>query len=91
MELKCDVSEKLPVKMLSPFLSTAPLQYVPKIQFTQATIDCLINSNSKNAFHNKVVILSYISGDSISHGHGDKILPGKWSNEKTRRKEKVAS
>ena len=68
MELKCDVSEKLPVKMLSPFLSTAPLQYVPKIQFTQATIDCLINNKTENALHNDTVILNYIGGDPIIHG-----------------------
>ena len=47
-----------PVRISSPFLSTAPLQYVPKILFTQATIDCIINNKSKNALHNKAVILN---------------------------------
>ena len=48
------LSEKLlaerPAKILSPFLPTAPLHYVPKIQFTQATIDCLFNNKTKNVF-----------------------------------------
>ena len=57
----------VPVKILSPLLSTAPLQYVPKIRFTQATIDCLINNKTKNALHNKSVILNYIGGDPLSH------------------------
>ena len=35
-----------PAKILSPFLTTAPLQYVPKILFTQATTD-----KTKNALH----------------------------------------
>ena len=59
---------ELPAKFLSPFLFTAPLQYVPKIQFTQATIDCLINNKTMNALHNEAVILNYIGGDPISHG-----------------------
>ena len=54
--------------MLSPFLPTAPLQYVPQIQFTQATIDCLTKNKTKNVFVNETVILSYICGDPISHG-----------------------
>ena len=59
--------EIIPPK-ISPFLSTAPLQYVPKLRFTQATIDFLIKNKTKNALHNKAVILSYISGDPFSHG-----------------------
>ena len=55
-------------KIVSPFLSTAPLQYVPKILFTQATIDCLIYNKTKNALHNETVILNYIGGDPISQG-----------------------
>ena len=46
-----------PAKNVSPFLSTAPLQYAPKILLTQATIDCLINNKTKNALHNEAVIL----------------------------------
>ena len=56
-----------PAKTLSPFLSTAPLQYVPKIQFTQATIDYLINNKTKNALHKETVILNYTYGGLISH------------------------
>ena len=48
-----------PAKILSPFLSTAPLQYAPKILFTRATIYCLINNKTKKALHNEVVILNY--------------------------------
>ena len=57
-----------PDKILLHFLSTAPLQYVPKILFTQATIDCLINNKTKNTLHNEGVILNYIGVDPISHG-----------------------
>ena len=57
-----------PAKILSPFLCTAPLQYVPKLLFTQATTDCLIADKTKNAFHNEPVILNNICGDPISHG-----------------------
>ena len=49
-----------PVKILSPFLPTAPLPYVPKIRFTQATIDCLTINKTKNALHKETVILNYI-------------------------------
>ena len=34
---------------LMPFLCITTLQYVPKILFTQATIDCLTNNKTKNA------------------------------------------
>ena len=61
----------LPGKILSPFLSTAPLQYVPKIQFTQTTIDCLTTNKTKNGFHGETVILSYIGGDPMSHSPSD--------------------
>ena len=57
----------VPAKILSFILSTAPLQYVPKIQFTPATIDRLTNDKTKNTFHNETVILNYIGGDPISH------------------------
>ena len=57
----------VPAEMFSPFLSTAPLQYVPKMLFTQATIDCLINKKTKNALHKETVILNYIGDDPISH------------------------
>ena len=50
----------LPAKIVSPFLCTAPLLYVPKIQFTQATIDCLTTNKTKNVLHNETVILNYI-------------------------------
>ena len=56
-----------PAKILSPFLPSAPLQYVLKIRFTQATIDRVTNNKAKNALHNEAVILNYISGDPISH------------------------
>ena len=54
--------------MLTPFLCPAPLQYIPKMLFTQATIDCLINTKAKNALRNETVILNYIGGDAISDG-----------------------
>ena len=37
---------QIPTKNLSPFLCTSPLQYVPKIQFTQATIDRLTKNKT---------------------------------------------
>ena len=55
-----------PAKILSPFLPTAPLQYVPKIRFTQATVDGVTTDKTMNAFHNETVILNYIGGDPIS-------------------------
>ena len=57
-----------PAKILSPLLPPAPLQYVPKMQFTQATVDCLTTNKTKNALHNETIILSYIGGDPFSHG-----------------------
>ena len=63
-----DKLERMAAKFFMPLLSTAPLQYVPKIQFTQATMDCLINIKTKNALHNEAVILNYIGGDPNSHG-----------------------
>ena len=62
------ITIQLPAKILSPFLPTALLQYVPKIRFTQATIDCLTTNKTMNALHNETVILNYIGGDPISHG-----------------------
>ena len=50
-----------------PFSYTAPLQYVLKIRFTPATIDCRTNNKTKNTRHNEMVIFSYIGGDPISH------------------------
>ena len=58
----------VPAKILSPILSTAPLQYVPKIRFTPTTIDRLNTDKTKNALHKETVILHYIGGDPISHG-----------------------
>ena len=58
----------IPAKILTPFLPIAPLQYVPKILFTHATIDCLTTNKTKNALHKETVILNYIGGDPISHG-----------------------
>ena len=55
-----------PAKILSPFSSTAPLQYVPKILFSQASKDCLTNNKTKNALHNKAVILNYVVDVPIS-------------------------
>ena len=57
-----------PARFFLPFLPTAPLQYVPKIQLTQATIDYLTNNETKNVLHNDSVILNSIGGDPISHG-----------------------
>ena len=57
----------VPAKILSFILSTAPLQYVPKIQFTPATIDRLTNDKTKNALHKETVILNYIAYDPISN------------------------
>ena len=57
-----------PAKILSPFLSTAPLKYVSKILFTPATIDRLTNDKTKNALHKETAILNYIGGDSNGHG-----------------------
>ena len=51
---------ELPAKNISPFLCTAPLQYVPKIRFTQDTIDCLTTNRTKNARRNEMVILNDI-------------------------------
>ena len=56
-----------PAKILSPFLHTAPLQYAPKIRFTQATIDCLTTNKTKNALHKETIILNHIGGDPISY------------------------
>ena len=58
----------LPDKLLSPFLCTAPLPYVPQILFTPATIDCLINNKTKIALQIETVILNYICGGLMSHG-----------------------
>ena len=60
-------SVNYPAKFYRLFLSTAPLQYVPKMLLTQATIDCLTNNETRNALHNETVILNYIGGDPISH------------------------
>ena len=49
------------------FLPAAPLQYVPKMWITPATIDCLTTNQTNNALHNETVILNYIGGDPISH------------------------
>ena len=56
-----------PAKILSPFLPTAPLQYVPKMKFTQATVDCLAKNKTKNGLHKETVILIYIGGDPICY------------------------
>ena len=48
-----------PAQKIVALLSTIPLQYVPKTLFTQATIDCLTVNKTKNALHNKAVILNY--------------------------------
>ena len=37
------------------------------MQLTEATIDCLPNNKTKNARHNKAVILNDIGGYPISH------------------------
>ena len=60
-------SEMAPAKILLAFLCTAPLQYVPKILFTQAIIDCLTTNETKNALHKETAILNYIGGDPISY------------------------
>ena len=59
---------RVPAKILLPFLPTAPLQYVPKIRFTQTTIDCLTANKTKNVLFKETVILNYIGDDPISHG-----------------------
>ena len=56
----------LPAKILSPFLPTTPLQYIPKIRFIQATIDCPATNKTKNALHKEMVILNHIGGEQIS-------------------------
>ena len=56
----------VPAKILFPSLCTAPLQYVPKILFIPATIDCLTTNKIKKAHHNETVILNYIDGEPIS-------------------------
>ena len=49
-----------PDQILSPFCScTAPLQYVPKVLFSLATIDCLTTNKTKNLRHDEMVILNY--------------------------------
>ena len=65
--VNCKVNLYIPPKLLLLFLSTAHLQYVLKILFTQATIDSLTTTKTKNALHNETVILNYIGGDQISH------------------------
>ena len=60
-----DISECQPNFVL-PFSCTAPLKYIPKVIFTQATTDCLTTNKTKNALHNETVILNYIGGDPIS-------------------------
>ena len=56
-----------PGKILSPLLCTVPLQYVPKIRFTQATIDRLTTNKTKNALRNETVILNYNGADTNEH------------------------
>ena len=65
--LKAYFSHRDPAKILSLCLPTVPLQYVPKIRFTQVTIDCLITKKTRNAFHNETVILNHIGADPISY------------------------
>ena len=44
---------RFPPKFYRPFCPQHLYStYVPKIRFTQATIDCVINNKSKNALHN---------------------------------------
>ena len=62
------INDDYPPKFYRPFLPTAPLQYVPKILFTQATINLLTANKTKIVLHNETIILNYISGDLISHG-----------------------
>ena len=52
-----DAGDNEYAKILSSILYTAPIQYVPKILFTQATIDCPANNNSKNILDNKSTVL----------------------------------
>ena len=40
---------------------------VPKILFTQTTIDFIPMNKTKNARHSETAILNYIGGDPISH------------------------
>ena len=47
---------RIPAKIVSPFLPTAPLQWVLKIRFTQATIDCLTTNKTTNALCKETVI-----------------------------------
>ena len=56
-----------PAKIVSPFLCTAPSQYIPKILLTQATINCLTNNKTKNPLHVKTIISTYIDGEPSSH------------------------
>ena len=56
----------IPPKFCRPFLPTVPLQYGPKMLFTQATIVCLTIYKTKNALHKETVILNYNGGDPIS-------------------------
>ena len=57
----------VPAKILFPSLCTAPLQYVPKIPFILATIDCLTTNKIKKALHKETVILNYIEAEPISY------------------------
>ena len=52
----------------SPFCPQHLYSTFPKILFTQAAIDCLINNKTKNALHSEAIILNYIGGDPNSHG-----------------------
>ena len=56
----------MPAKIVLLFSCTALLKYVPKVLFTQATIDYLSTNKTKNALHNETVILNYIGDDPIS-------------------------
>ena len=58
-------------KILTPFLPTALLQYVPKISLSQATTDCLTNNITKNTLHTETVIFNYLGGYPISHSVGN--------------------
>ena len=59
-------SDQAPDQILSPFSCTAPLQYVPKILFAPATIDCFTINKTENALHSETVMLSYIGRNPIT-------------------------
>ena len=61
------IQVSVPGKILLPFLPPAPLQYISKMQFTQATVDCLTKNKTKNGLYKETAISNHIGGDPIGY------------------------